>query len=96
MPAQILTTDDLHEFKVELLSELKVIFSQRQEPSIKEKKYLKSAEVEELLGISPNTLYQMRVNRQLPFTKVNGTIFFDYADIITMMETNKKPIRLRK
>ncbi len=90
MPASILTTDDLREFKTELFDEIKSLITKSQTPSVQQKKFLKSAEVADLLGISANTLYQMRVNRQLPFTKVNGTIFFEWDDIISMMAKNKK------
>ena len=90
MPASILTTDDLREFKTELLDEIRTLISKSQTPTVYKKKFLKSSEVADLLGISANTLYQMRVNRQLPFTKVNGTIFFDWDDIMAMMAKNKK------
>lgn len=91
MPASILTTDDLREFKTELFDEIRTLISKAQTPSVQQKKFLKSSEVTDLLGISPNTLYQMRVNRQLPFTKVNGTILsFDWDDIMAMMAKNKK------
>ena len=90
MPASILTTDDLREFKTELLDEIRTLISKSQTPTVHQKKFLKSSDVAELLGISANTLYQMRVNRQLPFTKVNGTIFFEWDDIISMMAKNKK------
>ncbi len=90
MPASILTTDDLREFKTELFDEIKSLITKSQIPNVQHKKFLKSSEVAELLGISANTLYQMRVNRQLPFTKVNGTIFFDWDDIMAMMAKNKK------
>ena len=90
MPASILTTDDLREFKTELLDEIRTLISKSQTPTVYKKKFLKSSDVADLLGISANTLYQMRVNRQLPFTKVNGTIFFDWDDILAMMAKNKK------
>jgi excisionase family DNA binding protein len=56
---------------------------------------LKSSEVAELLDISLNTLYQLRINRQLSFTKIGGTIFFDRADIEVMMAKNKKQVKMK-
>ena len=90
MPASILTTDDLREVKTKLFDENRALISKSQTPTVHQKKFLKSSDVTDLLGISANTLYQMRVNRQLPFTKVNGTIFFDWDDIMAMMAKNKK------
>ena len=97
MPAQILTTDDLREFKLELLKEFKNMLQQVNfnlvDPN--QKKFLKSSEVAALLDISLNTLYQLRINRQLPFTKIGGTIFFESSDIEAMMAKNKKQPKMK-
>lgn len=87
MPTEIVTTDDLREFKIELLDELKKILKQHHgQPS---KKWLKSYEVRELLGISSGTLQTMRNNRTLPFTKIGGLMFYDYEKIKKMLDDNQ-------
>ena len=89
MPTEILTTDDLREFKIELLTEFKkMLKEQNGQPA---KKWLKSYEVKKLLGISPGTLQNLRVNGTLPFTKIGGQMFYDYEDIRKMLE----PIKLK-
>lgn len=97
MPAQILTTDDLREFKLELLKEFKNMLQQVNINPVdpNQKKFLKSSEVAALLDISLNTLYQLRINRQLPFTKIGGTIFFESSDIEAMMAKNKKQPKMK-
>lgn len=97
MPAQILTTDDLREFKLELLKEFKNMLQQVNINPVapNQKKFLKSSEVAALLDISLNTLYQLRINRQLPFTKIGGTIFFESSDIEAMMAKNKKQTKMK-
>ena len=97
MPAQILTTDDLREFKLELLKEFKNMLQQINYKPVdpNQKKFLKSSEVAALLDISLNTLYQLRINRQLPFTKIGGTIFFEINDIEAMMAKNKKQSKMK-
>lgn len=88
MPAEIVTTDDLRQFKIELLREFRRILKEHHgEPS---KRWLKSYEVKELLGISPGKLQQMRVNGSLPFTKIGGMIFYDYDDIRKMLEASQQ------
>jgi len=87
MPAQILTTNDLMEFKVELIDELKKMLRQNGVQPVK--KWLKSPEVKKLLNISHGTLQNMRVNGTLPFTKIGGVIYYDYDDILKMLQTNK-------
>jgi len=54
MAAELLTTDDLREFKTDLLNDIKKLFSSPLNPSAK-KTWMKSPEVRELLGISAGT-----------------------------------------
>lgn len=96
MPAQILTTDDLREFKVELIEEFRQIISSIQVNNSKPlKKLLKSSEVREMLDLSPNSLRNLRVSRVLPFIKINGTIYYDRSDIDQMIARYKKPARVK-
>ncbi len=87
---QIITTDDLLEFKMELLSEIKQILKENAGQS--SKKWLKSYEVRKLLNISPGTLQNLRINGTLPFTKIGGVIYYDYADIQQMLQKGKKQV----
>jgi hypothetical protein len=93
MPAQILTSDDLREFKVELLEELiRLIDDQEIKPL--PKRWLKSPEVRKLLGISPGTLQNLRINGSLPYSKFGGSLYYDYEDIEKILIANKKQNRL--
>jgi hypothetical protein len=87
MPAQILTTDDLREFKVELVSEIEKLFRQNGIQPVK--KWLKSKEVRKLLTISPGTLQTLRINQTLTYSKIGGVIYYDYEDILKMINSNK-------
>lgn len=87
MPTAIITTDDLREFKLELLAEFKKLL-QSNSP-VKTKKYVKSNEVMELLQVSPGTLQTLRINGTLPYTKIGGIIYYDTEEIQKVMEENK-------
>jgi len=88
MSAQIITTDDLREFKIELLEDFKKIIKEHAgQPT---KKWLKSYEVRKLLDISPGTLQNLRVNGTLPYTKIGGVMFYDYEEIQMILVNNKK------
>tara|TARA_Y100001949_G_C15949654_1_gene314090 strand:- start:686 stop:964 length:279 start_codon:yes stop_codon:yes gene_type:complete len=87
MAASIITTEDLQQFKHELLGEIKEILSENS--GLQTKKWLKSPEVRKLLSISPGTLQNMRVNGTLPFTKIGGVIYYDYQDIQKMLSENR-------
>ncbi|MBA3647264.1 MAG: helix-turn-helix domain-containing protein [Chitinophagales bacterium] len=86
MPVQVVTTDDLVSFREELLHDLKEFLSAQP----KHRKWLKSEDVREMLNISPGTLQTLRINRTLPFSKVGGTIFYEYDDVIKVLNENKR------
>ena len=88
MPAQIITTDDLREFKIELLDEIRVLISEQKNPTIK--KWMKSVEVRKLLNISPGTLQTLRINGTLPYTKIGGTNYYNASDIDVLLLQNLK------
>lgn len=87
MSEQILTTEDLLEFKAEILDEIKKLFKELAGQPVK--KWLKSYEVRKILNISPGTLQNLRVNKTLPFTKIGGVMYYDFADIQKMLQLNK-------
>ena len=87
MGATIITTQDLMEFKVELLEDIKELLQNHNGPT--PKKWLKSNEVRELLGISPGTLQNLRINGTLPYTKIGGVLYYDQREIMEVLERNK-------
>lgn len=87
MPTSIITTDDLREFKMELLDDIKKLLSTQAAGKIK--KYLKSSEVMDLLQVSPGTLQNLRINGTLPYTKVGGIIYYDAEEIQKVMTANR-------
>jgi hypothetical protein len=87
MPTQIITTDDLREFKMEMLEGIQNLL--HSQSTLKQKKYLKSSEIMELLQISAGTLQTLRINGTLPYSKIGGIIFYDYMEIQQVLEQNK-------
>lgn len=85
MRLEIITKDDLETLKQEIISELKTIIGSQTE----QKKWLKSADVRELLNISPGTLQNLRVNGTLPYTKMGKMLYYDYEDVVRILVQNK-------
>ncbi|WP_421803946.1 helix-turn-helix domain-containing protein [Flagellimonas sp.] len=92
MGATILTTEDLMEFKLELLEDIKELL--QNQSGQQGKKWLKSNEVRELLGISPGTLQNLRINGTLPYTKIGGVLYYEYHEIMELLERNKVQNRI--
>ncbi|MFA7636131.1 MAG: helix-turn-helix domain-containing protein [Monoglobales bacterium] len=90
MSAQIITLDDLYEFKTQLLEDIRTILNNQKD--ITTKKWLKSAEVRKLLNISPGTLQTLRINGTLPYTKIGGTMYYNLNDIEKLLNKNKQKV----
>ncbi|WP_439697969.1 helix-turn-helix domain-containing protein [Mucilaginibacter sp. AW1-7] len=84
MQVEILTKEDLKQFKAELVQELKDAFGGNAKPQHKE--WLKSNEVRKLLGISPGTLQNLRINGTLTYSKIGGMMYYRYQDIMKLLE----------
>ena len=83
MHVEMITREDLQQFKTELLQELKTILTPARQSQ--QGKWLKSAQVRALLNISPGTLLNLRVNGHLRYTKVGGIFYYQYQDIEIML-----------
>lgn len=82
MEINIITKEDLKEFKTELLEDIKNLLSIKVS---EQKLWLRSSEVKELLKISSATLQNLRVSGVLTFTRVGGTLYYNYKDIEKML-----------
>ena len=85
MTFEVITKDDLKTLKQEIIIELKTILGSQNE----QKKWLKSADVCELLNISASTLQNLRINGTLPYTKMSTTIYYEYDDVVRILTQNK-------
>ncbi len=86
MAVQVITMEDLNEFRSLLLNDLKEIIHSKPQQA---KQWLKSKEVRKLLNISPGTLQNLRINGTLTYTKVGGIMYYDNADIEKLLYGNK-------
>jgi hypothetical protein len=82
---QLLTVDDLNDFKRQLLFEIKSLL--KEFAGLPAKKWLKSKDVIKLLGISPGTLQTLRDNGTIPYAKVGGIIIYDSSCIQKILES---------
>jgi hypothetical protein len=84
---QVVTLQDLIDFKNEIILEVKKTIKQNAgQPT---KKWLKTKEVRKILGVSVTTLLTLRINGILPYTKMGGVLYYDYDDIQAVMEKLK-------
>ena len=86
MAIEVITREDLNEFRTLLLSDLKELLNANPQQT---KQWLKSKEVRKLLNISPGTLQTLRINKTLTYTKIGGILYYDNADIDKLLSANK-------
>jgi hypothetical protein len=96
MLANVVTVEDLENFKVELIRELNVMISsfkqaEPQKPT-SDQQWLKSYQVQRMLGISPGTLQNLRINGKLPYTKVGGMLLYPKDEINKMINGNLRNV----
>lgn len=84
MALQVLTADDLEKFRVQLLSDIEKLLTKKQP-----KKWLKTAEVMEMLGISEVTLQTLRNRGQIPFRKLGGICYYSMDEIDEYLKKSK-------
>lgn len=91
MAAEIITKEDLQEFGLQLLNQIKGLLGQAfEEP----KKWLKSYQVKNMLKISDNTLQTLRDNGTIPFTKIGGILYYSIDDINKVLSGEVKSKRI--
>ena len=81
----LVTVQDLQNMKDEIISELALIKGK----TITQKEWLKSAEVMEMLSISTGTLQNLRINDEIPYTKIGGTLYYEHKAILKVLSDNK-------
>ena len=84
MLLDILTKEDLSQFKKELLEEIRQILTH--EKTDAERECFRSREVRKKLKISPGTIQNLRITGTLPFKKIGGSIYYRANDVDKMME----------
>ena len=81
----IVTVQDLQELKAEIISEITLITAK----VTTQKEWLKSSEVMEMLSISSGTLQNLRINRDIPFSKMGGTLYYERAEVVKALNKSK-------
>ena len=90
MAIEVITKEDLYEFRDLLINDFKEILKSK--PQQQQKQWLKSNEVKKLLNISSGTLQNLRVNGTLAYSKIGGMIFYSSETIEKLLEQNKTQV----
>ena len=84
---QLVTVDDLAQFRKQLLDELLSVL--KSHINAAPKKWMRANEIRRLLGISPGTLQHLKNSSAIPHTKIGGITLYDHDDIQHLLESSK-------
>ncbi len=83
MTIDVITKEDLQDFRIQLIGDIKDLFLLRQTTT---KDWLRSSEVRKLLSISPGTLQSFRISGKLKSSKIGGIHFYRYSDLENLLK----------
>lgn len=84
MEIELVTLQDLENLKKEILTEMKkMLEGHKSEP---EKRWLKSSDIQKLLGISAGTLQTLRNRAMIPYTRLGGVIYYNREEVKKVLE----------
>jgi len=81
MEVDLVTKQDLEDFKSRLLEEIRQII--KPEPM---KRWLTSRDVRELLSLSASSLQNLRISGEIQGTKIGGKWYYEYTEIEKLFE----------
>lgn len=79
MAVEIITREDLQDFRLQLLNDIRQLITPKQSPPVKP--WLKASDVRRLLGISSGKLQTLRISGKLHSSKIGGVHYYKYEDI---------------
>jgi hypothetical protein len=89
MNVDLITKEDLNQFKKDLIQELTQLLKTN---TVSTKKWLRSVEVRKILSISPGTLQNLRINGSLKYSKVGSIFYYDAKMTLLVCYLNFKPL----
>jgi len=85
MGTTVATLEDLERMKNEILQALR---ESTLPNSVPEKKWIRSKEAREILGVSSGTLQTMRIKGDIPYSKISGIIYYPAEGIYKLLNKN--------
>ena len=89
MSVEVITKEDLQAFRLQLIGDIKQLLGEKTEIA---KEWLKGPEVKKLLKVSHGTLQNLRIAGKLCYSKIGGTYYYRYRDIMKMLESGADTI----
>lgn len=86
MGLEVITKEDLQQFRMQLINELRELLIPQEAKLVKP--WLRNSEVMKLLNISANTIQRLRIAGKLRSNKVGGIHYYRYEDIEKLLNSD--------
>ena len=86
MSVEIITKEDLHYFRRQLLDDIKEMFRQLSPQKQEAVQGYKTSHVRKILGCSVNKLVSLRIERKIRTKKIGGTVYYNPDDVRKLLE----------
>ena len=86
MPIELLTTSDLHQFRTQLVQEIRQLLTTKEAVN---PKVLKTKDVCKLFTVTAGTLQNWRKTEKVRFTKIGGIIYYEYEEVVKLLKHRK-------
>jgi len=86
MSVEIITKEDLHIFKQQLLREIKAMLDEIHTSPTEDIKGYKTADVRNMLGCCYNTLTALRIKKKIRAKKILGTWYYNKQDVRKLLD----------
>jgi len=87
MSVEILTKEDLHAFRIQLLNDIKALLFIKQSANME---WLRSGEIRKVLKISAGTLQNLRVTGKLKPVKIGEILFYRNSDLEKLLASGNQ------
>jgi hypothetical protein len=85
MAIEVITREDLQAFRLQLLSDLRQMFTSSEAKP--QKQWLKNCDVRKLLNVSSNTVQRLRISGKLKSSKIGGVHYYRLEDVEKLLES---------
>ena len=81
---ELLTVGELYDLEERLYKKI-IDFLEKTQPQ----KWIRTSELKDILGISDSSIQSLRNAGKLPYSKIGGSYYYNYEEVIGLLEENK-------
>jgi hypothetical protein len=86
MPVEIVTKDDLENFRVRMMRDIRIILEEHSRIFLERPEGYRTIDVRKILRCSSNKLISLRITRKLRTKKIGGSLYYNKEDVKRLLD----------